>query len=180
MVLNSGLLGQDKNISFCKAKLVAEKKLCDVKFLGVYLSTSKELVNIKWIARSIVGTFVHILGKKRVTASQLSYINNQVLLPKLEYILQTATFSEKELDFIHQPLIRLYKRRLELAQTAPNDLLFHRGVLDFKSLASTLITKQATSVLKRVNSCKTVGILAEIRIKQGAIKAGILKDMRST
>ena len=64
VVLNSGLLGQDKNISFCKAKLVAEKKLCDVKFLGVYLSTSKELVNIKRIARSIVGTFVHILEKK--------------------------------------------------------------------------------------------------------------------
>ena len=84
------------------------------------------------------------------------------------------------MDFIHQPLIQLYKRRLGLAQTAPNDLLFHRGVLDFKSLASTLITKQATSVLKRVNSCKTVGILAEIRIKQGAIKAGILKNMRST
>jgi len=179
VIINSKLPKEESCVFFCKTKLFAEPKLYDVKFLGIYLHTSKDLAKIKRKVKKIVGLFTHVLEKKKVTASQLSYINNQVLLPKLEYILQATALSEKDLENIHQPIIRLCKKKLGIAQTAPNDIIFHGGILGFKSLASSLLAKQATSLLKRLNSNEGLESLAELRIKQGAIKAGILQDVRS-
>ncbi|CAG8843043.1 14496_t:CDS:1, partial [Gigaspora margarita] len=128
-----------------------------------------EASSIKKKLKEIVGLFIQKLKNKETTASQMVYINNQILLPKLEYMLQATVCSETELKRIHQPFLRLLKRKLGIV---PNSLLVHRGVFRVKLLANILIARQATTLLKQSNGYNNLEKLIELRIIQGALDAG--------
>ena len=113
-----------------------------------------EASSVKKKLKVIVELFIQKLKNKKTTASQIVYINNQVLLPKLEYMLQATVCSEIELERIHQPFLNLLKRKLGIVQTAPNSLLVHGGVF----------RKQTTTLFKQLNGCNNFEKLIELRI----------------
>ena len=94
-------------------------------------------------------------------------------------MLQATVCSEIELEGIHQPFLRLLKRKLGIVQTAPNSLLVHGGVFRVKLLANVLAARQTTSLLKRSNGCNNLENLIELRITQGALDAGLTQDPRA-
>ena len=135
------------------------------------------MAEIKKKIKQIIGLFTCKLEKKKATASHLVYINNQVLIPKLEYILQTVALTERELNTIHQPFLRLIKRKLGIAQTVPNSILAHGGTLETKLLANAVLAKQTTALFKRLNSTGTIENITKIRIRQGILEKGIVHNV---
>src|SRR5260364_386276 len=179
-VLNMLNTKEDRNVKFGDAIVKAEENMSEIKFLGVYLYTKKELPIIKKKIRKLISLFAHTLEKKQIMVSQLVYINNQVLIPKLEYILQATNFSEKELEDLYQPILRLFKRKLGIARTAPNGLLIHGGMFNCKTLAGALFAKQVTNLFKRLNSVGLVEELTELSIRNGSMYTGLTRDIRVT
>ena len=79
------------------------------RFLRVWISLRKqEKTSTLWCKKE-VGKLTSILRYKKLSASQIIYINNMVLLPKLEYLLANVCLKKKSCDAIHQLMLRLIK-----------------------------------------------------------------------
>ena len=93
------------------------------RFLGVWISLRKQEKTSTLRCKKEVGKLTSILRYKKLSASQIIYINNMVLLPKLEYLLANVCLKKKSCDAIHQPMLRLMKWKLELPSTCANATL---------------------------------------------------------
>ncbi|CAG8834659.1 36796_t:CDS:2, partial [Gigaspora margarita] len=91
-----------------------------------------------------------------------------------------TNFSKKELEDLYQPILRLFKRKLEIARTAPNSLLIHGGTFNCKTLAGAFFAKQVTNLFKRLNSVGLVEELTELSIRNSSMYAGLTRDIRVT
>ena len=90
--------------------LVKVKKLEEsTRFLEVWISLRKQEKISTLQYKKEVGKLTSILRYKKLSASQIIYINNMVLLPKLEYLLANVCLKKKSCDAIYQPMLRLMK-----------------------------------------------------------------------
>ena len=144
VVLNSPVTQPE--VKFGDSTIQAEEKSKLTRFLGVWICSNMKESSIRNKAKFITKQLIQVLKLKRVTISQLSYINNAVLLPKLSYMLQVTKLPEQALRSIHQPFWGFCKRKLGLASTTSNLLIQHSGILNFKSLHTDLVIKQITSI----------------------------------
>ena len=103
-------------------------------------------------ARDIVRQFTIALNWKKLSMSQLVYVNNKCLLPKISYILQLSKLPIKAFNSIHQPYIRMIKHKLDITQKAGNYIVLHKGLLGCKTLAQEIVAKQVTGLQKRLNT----------------------------
>ena len=78
--------------------LVKVKKLEEsTRFLGVWISLRKQEKTSTSRCKKEVSKLTSILRYKKLSASQIIYINNMVLLPKLEYLLANVYLKKKSL-----------------------------------------------------------------------------------
>ena len=174
IVINSSEKSINKNILVANEKVEAEKGRSLTRFLGAYLSEKAQSTLIKNKARLLVQLTIKTIRNKKLTLSQLIYLNNMYLIPKLCYILQVSSLSKNALDSIHQPMIRLIKNKIDLPSTTSNFLVAHRNLGNCKFLWQELLTQQITDLHRRLNCSDRDSQLAEIRIKQGLLKANII------
>ena len=119
---------------------------------------------------------IKTIRNKKLTLSQLIYLNNMYLVPKLCYILQMSSLSKIALDSIHQPMIRLIKNKVKLSSTMSNFLLAYRNLENCKFLWQELLIQQTTDLHRRLNSVDQDSQLAKIYIKQGLLRANITNN----
>ncbi|GBC46358.2 hypothetical protein RIR_jg20442.t1 [Rhizophagus irregularis DAOM 181602=DAOM 197198] len=65
-----------------------------------------------------------LLGPKKLLAQHVTYLYNAVLLPRLEFRLQTTLFSENTIQSIVQPIFSVLRKKAGLALTTPLVLLY--------------------------------------------------------
>ncbi|EXX79104.1 hypothetical protein RIR_jg5488.t1 [Rhizophagus irregularis DAOM 181602=DAOM 197198] len=65
-----------------------------------------------------------LLGPKKLLVQHVAYLYNAVLLPQLEFRLQTTLFSEKTIESIIKPIFSVLQKKAGLAATTPLALLF--------------------------------------------------------
>ncbi|CAG8805228.1 36592_t:CDS:2 [Gigaspora margarita] len=127
-----------------------EEKQGSVKMLGVWVSESLKKMQVTQKASNIIG-----------------YINQTLKITKL---------MQKALDKLYQPIIRLVKQKLRIAQTVSNLLITHRNLSRCKKLSYEILTQQITSAQYHLNSQNTSRNIARLRIKQGYALAGIVTE----
>src|SRR5207237_2634062 len=101
--------------------------------------------------KQVVRLFANMIKKKIVTMSQVLYINNVCLMPKLEYILQSIILTKDECEKIQQPYTMIAKNKIGLARTISNHIMLHSGIISIRMLWNALKTKQTLSLINRLN-----------------------------
>src|SRR5437868_9958725 len=91
---------EEHKIIVDKQEVYATKEKEAVRFLGVWIGQKLGKKQIVAKAKQVVRLFVNTIKKKIVTTSQVLYINNVCLMPKLEYILQSIFLTKDECEKI--------------------------------------------------------------------------------
>src|SRR5205085_12556575 len=99
-----------------------------IRHLGVWISEKgRAECNAKIISREIM-RMCKAIRFKRATVSQLIYLNNSVLLPSIEYRLQTSFLTKSKCDRIQKLIWMLIKNKLESARSVANSICSHIGL----------------------------------------------------
>ncbi|CAB4407435.1 unnamed protein product [Rhizophagus irregularis] len=94
------------------------------RFLGVWFSLSASSQFVLKQACFMVKDMAALLAPKKLLAQHVAYLYNAVLLPRLEFRLQTSLFSEPTVQSIISPMLSLLKKKAGLASTTPLALLY--------------------------------------------------------
>ena len=102
---------------------------------------------------------------KRATVSQLIYLNNSVLLPSIEYRLQTSFLTKSKCDKIQKPIWILIKNKLELARSVANSICSHIGQLNLRSIWQNQLAHHITELTLWLNQENEIEITIYFRLK---------------
>ncbi|GBC51661.2 hypothetical protein GLOIN_2v1790829 [Rhizophagus irregularis DAOM 181602=DAOM 197198] len=94
------------------------------QFLGVWFSLSASPQFVLKQSRSMVKDMAALLGPKKLLTQHIAYLYNAVLLPRLEFRLQTTFFSESTIHSIIAPIFSVLWKKAGLAATTPLALSF--------------------------------------------------------
>ena len=82
----------------------------------------------------MVGSITSTLKIKKLSVNQIAYINNIVLLPRLEYILSNTLIDKNRYDAIHQLFIRVLKQKAKLPIIYENAIILYKEIFGVMSL----------------------------------------------
>ncbi|GBC53526.2 hypothetical protein RIR_jg19251.t1 [Rhizophagus irregularis DAOM 181602=DAOM 197198] len=94
------------------------------QFLGVWfnLSASSRFVHNQTV--SMVNDMAALLSPKKLLAQHVAYLYNVVLLPRLEFRLQSTLFAESTIKRMVSPMLSLIRQKAGLASVTPLSALF--------------------------------------------------------
>src|SRR5205814_2478808 len=94
-----------------------------VHFLGTWIGQKVEKKQIVAKAKQIARLFTNTIKKKIVSTSQVLYINNVCLMPRLEYILQSIILTKDEYEKIQQLYTMIAKNKIGIARTIQKHII---------------------------------------------------------
>src|SRR5205814_5129160 len=117
------------------------------------------------IASNEIKSLDNIIKTKRPTVDQVVYINNRVLIPRLEYRLCTILFSILTARRLYTPLTKIAKQLLQLPSSAHTSVLTHPGIVGFITLEQNQLIHHFTEFSIRINenTLATETTLARLR-----------------
>lgn len=95
-----------------------------VRYLGIWIQEGKQKAFQKQILREKTEQITNKINWKKVTDKQMIYVLNNVLFPRIEYLLNDMVLTQQETEKINRRIRHTTKRKLGFANTAPNSL-FH-------------------------------------------------------
>ena len=144
-----------------------EKEL--TRYLGIWLAAKGIRRSLKAKLKRESIELANLIKKKEISIEQAKYINNKILLPRLDYKLSTCLLSKKECSEIQSPILQVVKWKAETERTASNALFFHPVFLGLKSLWQRHIESIITEWVIRINSPNIAGDLAKLRLKEAQL-----------
>ena len=115
-----------------------------VRYLGVWFSSRLSRRHQERIATNEIKSLDNIIRPKHITIDQVVYINNRVLIPRLEYRLCTTLFSIITARKLYTPLTKVAKQLLQLPSSAHTNVLTHPGLVGFLTLEQNQLVHHFT------------------------------------
>src|SRR6266498_5785477 len=109
-------------------------QLGDIRYLGAYFNYNQKCRQWKDRINTIIAEFLTIVDRKMVTISQIVYLINKILIPRITYIAQIMTLTETEWESLFRPVLAIVKRKSGLPKSTPTAALYHNGILGLLNL----------------------------------------------
>ena len=137
-----------------------------IRYLGVWFSSQLSRRQQEHIAKQEIRSVVNIIRTKRLTVDQVLYINNRVLIPRLEYRLCTSLFSIITARQLYTPLTKVAKQLLQLPSSAHTSILVHPGIVGFLTLEQNQLIHHFTEFSIRINDNNLATETTMLRLRQ--------------
>jgi len=157
-------LGSDREL----VKMDAKRKA--IRFLGVWVTEKNQARDCKKRIQKDVASFTAILRYKKLSIGQIKYLNNMVLLPRIEYKAMTNLLRRSVCEAIHQPMMRLAKWKAQLVSTAPNCLVANPDFIGMKTFWDRHTEHAITEWSVRINDSGLLGKTTMLRLKEAQLE----------
>jgi hypothetical protein len=117
-----------------KESVQAKKGKEAIRHLGVWISKKGGKECNETIVMKEIAKMCRAILWKKASVSQLVYLNNSVLMPSIEYRLQTSFLSKAACERIQRPIWVLIKNKIGLAKLAPNSMCSHLKLVGLRSI----------------------------------------------
>src|SRR5205814_5295800 len=134
IAINTRTSVEERKIIVDEQEVYATKEKEVVRFLGTWIGQKVGKKQIVAKAKQIARLFANTIKKKIVSISQVLYINNVCLMPKLEYILQSIILTKDECEKIQQLYTIIAKNKIGIARTIQKHIILHSGILSMQIL----------------------------------------------
>ena len=140
-----------------------------IRYLGVWFSPKRNSNHQKCIAKDEIQKITNTIKHKKLTNAQVVYINNRILIPRLEYRLSTYLIPENQARIIFTPMTKLAKQLTQLASTAHTNIITHPGIAGIRTLWQNQLEHHAKEFTVRLNSNSWATTTTEIRLRQAQL-----------
>src|SRR5215216_7070295 len=140
-----------------------------MRYLGVWISAKYNKKFIKNQLSVEISSFIDKIRFKPLTDKQLRYLNNMVLIPRLEYRSKLIVLSKNECEVLFRPMRMILKRKLRLRRDFPNAILHNKLAYGFNDLSANAMQAKTQQFINIINSASDASILRQtvmIRLKQ--------------
>src|SRR6266498_3984248 len=171
IILNSDIPEDEKWILVGQQldKAYAVKK--DIRYLGAYFNSNHRRRQWKERISTIITDFIAVIDRKMITISQIVYLINKILIPRIVYIAQIMTLTETDWDSLFRPVIMLVKKKSGLPKSTPTAALYHDGILGLVNPWHQLCANLCAEFNIRINNSNSslAAITTQIRLRQAQI-----------
>ncbi|CAB4485139.1 unnamed protein product [Rhizophagus irregularis] len=122
--------------------VIANKSSQESRYLGVYIRSQAGSSHIVKRVKNEIKSMVNLLKYKKVTASQVVYINNVILMARLEYWLKCTFLTQNQCRTLHNCIILLLKQKMRITRSVNNNIFTHQGLVGMILLLQHLKTAQ--------------------------------------
>ena len=112
-----------------------------------------------------INSIYNITRCKNITAEQMAYIINAVILPRIEYKAHLTIFNEYEANMLTTNLRKLLRYKMGVTNTIPNVLLSKKEIYRMIDFYDRQSETHIINLLLRMNDTNTLGISTEIRLR---------------
>src|SRR4051794_18654395 len=134
------------------------------RFLGVWFTLAISSAFVKAQCRTEYRLFANKLRGKQLTVKQLVYLNNAVLIPKIEYRMMCSLFSETECNSISSPMRVLVKRANRFSISLPSSFLHYEQGIGLTNLYQRIVQNHIATFTTRFNSSSLLSTIYNIRL----------------
>ncbi|GBB91144.1 hypothetical protein RclHR1_01830003 [Rhizophagus clarus] len=122
------------------------------RFLGVWFNIKGSRDFIKKQIAGKCNSFAATLRLAKLSAQQVVYLYNSVLIPKLEYRMQVTHLSETDCYIATRSICSLVKHKANFSRSLPNPIFYLSHALGLINLSSHLIQCHVNNLFLMANS----------------------------
>src|SRR6266542_4302308 len=156
-----------------EAEVTAVHRTKPVRYLGVYLKEQGNHKHVIDLIRDEVKETTTILSQKRITLAHVVYVNNKVLIPRIEYRAKLTFVEDILAKKLFAPVQKLYKHTLGCASMAPNHIMTHQNIGGLKSIEKIMKEAHFTEFVIQLNDNTWMGQTTRIRLFQAQRQLGL-------
>ncbi|RHZ81198.1 hypothetical protein Glove_123g91 [Diversispora epigaea] len=153
-------------ISLAGEVVIPKGKYEPVRYLGIWLSEYGDKTYQKSLIKNTVIQAVRTMLNKAITDKQCRYIINQVILPKIEYLLTDTILGKGEGEKLNSKLRMLFKHKCSLSRTIINSVVYSQLGYNMFNILDRQTQMHAKEITHRINRQDLVGITTKIRLQQ--------------
>ena len=136
IVINENTTNIHDGICYGKQEMRILKETMNksLRFLGVWIAEKNNKNYIKKLIKKNIDTVYYMVKSKKLTAEQIIYIINAVLIPRIEYKANLSVFNENEVKMMTSKIRRLLRNKIGIINTVPNVVLYQKDtykLIDF-------------------------------------------------
>ena len=135
-----------------KDKVYVKNKNDPTRILGNWFKATLGQQHIFSKIKQIFSSFILSMNRKKLSAAHVTYLHNQVILPKIDYLLKTVPISKDKCDALQGPCLKMIKKKNLLPSTASNFILFHQEIYNIHRLWHQYTESHITNFVKHLNS----------------------------
>jgi hypothetical protein len=141
-----------------------------IRYLGVYFTAAYSIKTQKTIVSDEIRRITSVIRCKSLTIDQVTYINNRVLIPRLEYRLATTFLSWQTCHQLFTPMTKVAKQAMKLPCTAHTNIVTHSGSTGLLTLYMNMVTQHFTELTLRVNDNSLAADTTLLRLRAFQLK----------
>src|SRR5436305_393199 len=128
------------------------------RYLGIWLGEKNQKKFIINLLQRELFQVTQALKKKKTMDKQILYIQNRVLILRIEYRAQHCFLQEGKCKKLTTKYMGKFKNAINISRTCPNSIILHKGFYGLKSVKEIQTEALISNFMIRLNDTGPTGI----------------------
>ncbi|RHZ70344.1 hypothetical protein Glove_272g29 [Diversispora epigaea] len=152
-----------QGIKFAGTIIKPTKPQDGIRYLGIWVSEDGRKEHQINLIRTKLKTAISLLRFKHLTDKQIRYLINQVIFPRIEYLLTDLILTDTMCSEINRSVKKIFKQKCGLAATFPDSFIYSQDGYRLFNINDRQLQMQGIEFTQRLNSDNNSGKTTRIR-----------------